>query len=170
MKLTKLASLLKYALVGQYEMKMAAFDSDEYALQVGSTATPLDPTQAQGRVRIGHFNFAALTAAANDTLNLLKMPAGKIRILRVCIQKSAFGAGGTLDMGFGAYTNRSDGAAVAADPDAFVANLAMDATTAVDQLVDVVVDSRGGWTLTGLLETAGATAETLKGWIEYTID
>ena len=169
MSLTKLVSVLAYALIGQFKF-YAAYDSDEYALQVGSTATPLDPTQQAGRVRVGHFNFSSLSPAASDTLNLLKMPAGKIRILRLCLKKSAFNATAVLDVGYGAYTNRSDGAAVAASANAFADNIAMDATTDVDQLVDVTVDSRGGWTLTGLFQVAGGSTETLKGWIEYVID
>ena len=165
----KLANLLFHVLIGQF-MFYAAFDSDEYALQVGANATPLDPTQAHGRVRVGHFNFGALTAAADDTLNLLKMPAGKVRVLALHVISSAFVATADLDVGYGAYTNRSDRAAVAADPDAFANDLDVATGGTFHTYPDVVIDSTGGWTLTGTLATAGASADTLSGWIEYVVD
>lgn len=169
MKLHKITSLLFQTFIGQF-MFFAAFDSIEYAKQVGSTATPLDPTDAHGRVRIGHFEFSSLTAAAADTLNLLKMPAGKTRVLAVHITTSAFVATADLDVGYGAYTNRSDRVAVVADPDAFANDLDVATGGTFHVYPDVIIDSTGGWTLTGTLATAGASTDTLKGWVEYVID
>lgn len=169
MKLHKIASTLFQSFIGQF-MFFAAFDSIEYAKQVGSTATPLDPTDAHGRVRIGHFEFSSLTAAAADTLNLLKMPAGKTRVLALHLVTSAFAATADLDIGYSAYTNRSDRAAVVADPDAFANDLDVATGGAFHVYPDVVIDSTGGWTLTGVLALAGGTTETVKGWVEYVID
>lgn len=155
--------------IGQY-MFFAAFDSNEYAEQVGVGATPLDPTEAHGRLRIGHFQFDSLTAAAADTLNLLKMPAGKVRVLKVVAISSAFVATADLDIGYGAYTNRTDGASVVADPDAFANDLDVATGGTFETYPDLVIDSRGGWNLTGVLATAGASADTLRGWVEYVVD
>ncbi|HYD35960.1 MAG TPA: hypothetical protein VD999_07920 [Vitreimonas sp.] len=165
----KYTKALFHVLIGQF-MFHATHASDEYALQTGVTATPLDPTQSMGRVRIGHFNYTALTSADGDTLNLLKMPAGKVRVLRACVQNSAFAASTVLDLGYGAYTDRDSRVAIAADPDAFVVDADVNATTDKDLLVDVVVDSAGGWTLTGTLTGGAGTAESLSGWVEYVVD
>jgi hypothetical protein len=161
-------SLFQFA-IGQYIMHVAQ-DSDEYALQVGATATPLDPTQAHGRIRVGHFKFSALTSAADDTLNLLKMPAGKVRVLAVHVKTSAFGAGTVLDVGYGAYTDRSSRDAVVAAPAALASDLSLAAAADLHAYPDVVIDSTGGWTLTGLLQVGAGTAETLSGYVEYVID
>ena len=147
-----------------------AQDSDEYALQVGATATPLDPTQAHGRIRVGHFKFAALTSAADDTLNLLKMPAGKVRVLAVHVKTSAFAVSTVLDIGYGAYTDRSSRDAVVAAPAAFASDLAVSSAGDLHAYPDVIIDSTGGWTLTGLLQVGAGTAETLSGYVEYVID
>ena len=149
---------------------MAEQSSNEHAKQVGSDATPLDPTDAHGRLRIGHFEFAALTAAAADTLNLLKMPAGKIRILRLTLVTSAFAATADLDIGHSAYTDRSDRSAEVADVDAFAAALDVATGGTFEVLVDKTIDSSGGWTLTGTLANAGGSAETIKGFVEYILD
>lgn len=169
MQLHKLALNLFQMTIGQF-MFFAAFDSIEYAKQVGSSATPLDPTDAHGRVRIGHFEFTDLTAAAADTLNLLKMPAGKVRVLKLHLVTSAFEATADLDIGYSAYTNRSDRAAVNADADAFANDLDVATGGTFDTAPDVIIDSTGGWTLTGTLATAGASGDTIKGWVEYVID
>lgn len=149
---------------------MAIFSSNEHGLQVGAVATPLEPTQAMGRVRLAHFQYDALTAAAGDTLNLIKMPAGKVRVLQVKAIHSAFVLNSTLSFGNGIFTNRSTRAAVAAAVASITPAIPVDNTTDINRLSDTIIDSSGGFTVTGTLAVAGVAAGTIRGWVEYVVD
>lgn len=148
---------------------MATFDTVEYAKQVSVPPTQLDTTEQHGRIRIAHFDTGTIDAAQNDLLNLIKMPAGKVRILRVCGANPAYGASATLDIGHTGYTNLSN-VAVAASEAAFVAALAVASAADVDKIVDVTIESRGGFTVQGKLEGANPASGQLKGWLEYVVD
>lgn len=150
-------------------MTLTATNSTEYGNQVAVPPTPLDPTQLHGRLRVAHFEFTWITGDVNSLLNMVKMPQGKVRILEVTLVKSAFGTGATLDLGHTGYTNLA-GTAVAASENAFATALDIDDTANLSQVVDVVVESRGGFTIQGKIETATATAETLSGWFTYVVD
>ena len=148
---------------------MATFDSVEYAKQVSVPPGSLDPTEQHGRIRIAHFDTGTIDAAQNDLLNLIKMPAGKVRILRVSGANPAYGTSATLDIGHTGYTNLA-GAAVAASENAFISALAVASAAAIDSIIDVTIESRGGFVLQGKLEGANPASGALKGWIEYVVD
>jgi hypothetical protein len=153
---------------------MATFNSLEYGYEVAVPPTQLNPGQKHGRVRIAHFGFSAaggnaLTASAGDTLNLVKLPAGKVRVMSIVHKKTAFGTSGTMALGHGGYSPLT-GAAVAASTAAFVAAQAMDNTNTVRNEVDVEIESKSGFIVTGTLAVAAATAEDLVGWVEYVCD
>lgn len=151
---------------------MATYNAVEYGNQVAVPPTPLDPTQDKGRVRIAHFDFTGITSAAiGDLINLIKLPAGKVRILKVCIKHASWATSSTLSIGHTGYTLATDKSAVAAAAAAFLAATAMNNTTDIDALADVVIDSTSGFTLTGTI--GGAAAGSLansSGWVEYVVD
>lgn len=83
------------------------------------------PIDDHGKVRMQYGSVAALTVAyaANDQIELFKLPPGRKRILP-CLSRvscSAFGAARTLDLGYRAYSTRpSDTADEVEDGDAFI--------------------------------------------------
>lgn len=150
---------------------MANFNSAEYAIvSAPPIVTPLDPTQDKGRVRVAHFDFTNISPAATDILFHAKMPAGKVRLLRYCAKKTAFNVGATMNLGHNGYTQRADGVAVAASAAAFLAAFAMDNINDESRLIDIAIDSRGGFDVRGTLAVAGGANENLIGWIEYVVD
>lgn len=148
---------------------MANVNSIEYTKQVAVPPTLLDTTEQHGRIRVATFGIASHSPSANDTVNLIKMPAGKVRILKLEIQHSAYATGATLDVGHGGYTDMSN-AAIAAVANEYADNLAMDNTTDISKIINETVESKSGFTLTGLFQTAGGTTETLYGFITYVVD
>ncbi|RTL04988.1 hypothetical protein EKK58_09280 [Candidatus Dependentiae bacterium] len=68
------------------------------------------PVSDHGKLRIQFFTLPATTVAgdANTTIDLCKLPAGRVRILprQSFISTSAFGSGRTLDVGHLAYDKR----------------------------------------------------------------
>lgn len=126
-----------------------------------------------GRVRVKRFNFTQGAAAgdAGSIANLVKMQGGRPRtILAVYIAWSALGAARTLDVGHDGYTNAA-GAAVAADPDAFVADI--DASAAGAQLIQVnqVLDAKTDFNVTAQVNDATLpAADTFDGYVLYVED
>ncbi len=127
-----------------------------------------------GRVRSKYFNFTQNGAGdAGSIANLVKFNGGRpVRILRVVYAPgwSALGAARTLDTGLSEYTG-SDGVTVAADPDAFDANV--DASAAGTKTIEVnqVVESRTSFTVTAQVNDAAFDdGETLEGYVEYVED
>ena len=85
-------------------------------------------TDWKGVKRILRFTFTQGAAAgdANSTADLVKLPAGNIRVLlaECFMHRSAFGASRVADIGWTAYKT-PEGADVAADVDAFVDGLSV---------------------------------------------
>lgn len=152
-------------------------NSTQYA---NTVATPpvKNPAYDAGNARVFYFNHTQAAAGdANSLVNLVKLPAGKYRILldQSVINCSDLGTGNTLDVGYTAYTN-ANGTAVAADEDAFItaadvataaatvyfsesrAGAASDMTYLVDSTTEVVIQAKS--------ETAGIpAAATMNGYI-----
>jgi hypothetical protein len=109
---------------------MAIVTSDQ--LVDGYRKYPIDD---HGKLRYQYFSVAALTVAlaANDEINLFRLPPGRKRVLPnlsrfTC---SAFGAARVLDIGYRAFQARPvPNAAEVEDDDAFVANLDVSAALA----------------------------------------
>jgi hypothetical protein len=139
-------------------------------------------SQSHGRLRVMAFEFTQGAAAgdANSLMNLVQLPAGKLRCYfsNSWLANSAFGAARTLDVGWTAYVD-PDGVAVAASVDGFDADidvsgaaaaaLGSDIAAANGKMVDF--DSRDGVLIQAKV-IAGTipAAATLKGYIVYAQD
>jgi hypothetical protein len=150
---------------------MATFNSTEYAKQIAVPPVPLDPTEDRGRIRLEHFTLTGIVSATiGDLLNLVKLPAGKVRILRSSIKHGAWAASSTLAIGNLAATN-SDKTTLAASANSILAATAMNNTTDIDVLAGVTFDTTTGVVLQGTVGTAaGGTLPATVGWIEYVQD
>lgn len=144
---------------------------------IDATKAPLDTTEKHGKIRIAHFSFPAnITGDITTSLiNMARMPAGKVRILRVNnggkTARVAWDISCTLSIGHGGYQPATSGAAaVAADLVAFATGLVVTGTTDISKLVNVAIESRAGFTIQGRVDGAAATTEDLTGFIEYTVD
>jgi len=152
-------------------------NSTQYA---NTVATPpvKNPAYDAGNARVFYFSHKQAAAGdANSLVNLVKLPAGKYRILldQSVICCSDLGTGNTLDVGYTAYTNY-DGTAVTADEDAFIT--AADVATAAAAVyfsesrasgasdMTYLVDSKEGVVIQAKSETAGIPADaTMNGYI-----
>lgn len=114
-------------------MAVLALQTTEAASVDTSVGGRLYNTQKWGTLRLLYFTLAAVAVAgdATSTVDLCKLPPGKLRILPKLswLKSTAFGAGRTLSVGFAAY-NDSAGAAVAADPTALLS--ALDVSAAIN--------------------------------------
>ena len=104
-------------------MAVENLDSDLYAAQTGGKWAPVRGVwQPVLHVPFKHTQSPA--GDANSTINLVRLPAGRIRILQdgTRLYHSAYGSSRVLDVGWLAYT-AFDGADVAADPDGLASKL-----------------------------------------------
>ena len=135
----------------------------EKSTQVTNIAagTTLEPNDLGGKLRIACFNFVqgAVAGDANSTADLVKLPAGKIRVIGALsrVAHSALGTGRTMDIGFAAYVNQA-GAAVSAHEDAL--HSAADVSAAGSF---APVDEMGG---DGFLDLESLTGVTIKAKVE----
>ncbi|WP_435310647.1 hypothetical protein [Primorskyibacter sedentarius] len=135
-----------------------------------------------GRLRVKFFDFTQGAAAgdAGSTVDLVKLPAGKCRVLGALsfIEWSAFGASRVLDIGYTAHTD-TDGATVAAnavalDNDINVASAgsaAMGSDAAVNLGKSLELNSKSGVTIQAAC--AGGTIPAgarLVGYVVYVQD
>tara|TARA_R100000951_G_scaffold116756_1_gene130454 strand:+ start:1319 stop:1771 length:453 start_codon:yes stop_codon:yes gene_type:complete len=150
---------------------MATTNSTQYA---NTQATPrvMNAThEDRGRVRVKAFSWTQVgTGTAADQQLLCQMEAGAVRILAVSVTFSAFGSGRTLDFGHLGGTD-ADGAAIAADPDAFSADQAVaTAGTAVIQINNQIT-TKDGFVFAGQVnDGTQPAAATLTGYVTYVID
>ena len=145
-------------------------------------------TDWKGVKRVMRFNFTQGSNAgdATSTADLVKLPAGNIRVLlsECWMHRSAFGASRVLDIGWTAYKTPG-GADVVADPDAFVDGLSVASAgdalwsganqgasaNGLDLDSSVLVQSRAGVTVQAVV--AGGTipaGATLTGYVTYIQD
>ena len=129
-----------------------------------------------GETRIAFFEGVTATADTG-TLNLIKLPPGKLRIL---IKESGFfcsnmAATANISLGTSAYT-ASNGAEVSAATAALKAVGLVNAVTGIANyqcLANVangalLLDSANGVTITGTVSTANTAVNgTFSGWITY---
>jgi|TARA_R110000744_G_scaffold90294_5_gene175351 hypothetical protein len=150
---------------------MATTNSTQYA---NTQATPrvMNAThEDRGRVRVKAFSWTQVgTGTAADQQYLCQMEAGAVRILAVSVAHSAFGTSRTLDFGHTGATD-PDGAAIAADPDAFSANLAVASagTSVID--INTYISTKDGFVFAGQVnDGTQPAAATLTGYVTYVID
>lgn len=147
------------------------FNSNQYANQI-SVLRDGEP----GETRI--YFFEGVTATADTgTLNLVKLPPGKLRIL---VKESGFfcsnmAATANISVGTSAYT-ASNGAAVAAATAALKAVGLVNAVTGIANYQcfanvangALLLDSANGVTITGTVSTANTAANgTYSGWVTF---
>lgn len=145
-------------------------------------ATPptiMDTTSLHGRMRVAYFLHTQDGAGdATSTVDLVKLPAGKGRILirSSWLASSAFGSSRTLDIGYVAHTDNS-GDAVAVDVDGLLDGLDNSSATAAmlgtgtNALDTYLYDSNAPLTIQAVV--AGGTipdTATLEGYIVYVLD
>lgn len=96
---------------------MTTYNSTEYGNGVAHPRVMNDANQYGGKKRFWGFDYTqVLISVAEDLVNLIELPAGKVRlVLPECrIAFSAGGASRTMNVGWAAHT-LSDGTAVVAD-------------------------------------------------------
>jgi len=110
---------------------MAASTEKSVEVTAIDAGTTLDTTDLAGRVRVAYFTHTWVEATdldAGSSVALVKLPAGRVRLL-ASLSKAYVNwttASQTLDLGWDAYTD-IDGTAVAADPDGLDDGLDVDA-------------------------------------------
>jgi len=163
-------------------MAVTTESSDEFTNQNATPPTIMDSITNGGRVRFAKVTFTQGAAAgdATSTVDLIDLPAGKVRFLGNMsnLVFSAFGAARTLDIGWLAHVDQ-DGVAVVADADGLDDGIDVSAAGRVTLGTNIAVtngdshvfQSRGGVTLqaTVLVDTIPAAA-TIEGVIAYTFD
>lgn len=137
--------------------------------QEGTLATALARTQLGGRVLHQPFDFTQGAAAGDitSTQGLVKMPAGKHKVLGIGLQTSAFGASRVLDVGYEAHT-KQDGTAVNASANAFKDDADVSSAAFSFIPLNVAMDSKNGYVVSA--SVAGGTipaAATIKGYVLY---
>lgn len=125
------------------------------------------------------FTAAGFTSAAAGDISLLRMPAGKVRVLRNMswVKCPAGTSTSDLDFGNGAYTDANGtavvlaGASLAGSLDVGGAALSQNFITGSDALVDMVeFDSQSGWDFVCSFDTANSPASgDLLVWVVYMI-
>lgn len=102
-------------------MAITAVKSSQYANQVADPIVKGSLSDV-GRMVSYAFEVAQGAAAGDDgsTVELIKLPAGKIKIMGVQLRRTALGASRVAKGGYKAYT-QPDGTAVVADDDAVIA-------------------------------------------------
>ena len=160
---------------------MATFYSEQVTKLDSVPAEPVNVNELHGKVRIARFDYTqAAEGAIGTVIELVKLPAGKVRILgkNSALYHTALGAGVTLDVGWDAYKSQSDGSAVAADPDGLDDGLDV-AAAGTKELCSVqvtdgaskLIDSQDGVTITCTIGGAVIPAAgELNGYICYVAD
>jgi len=160
-------------------MAVTTQKSAEVTNITASPPTMLDTTSLHGRLRVAYFKHTQDGAGdANSTADLVKLPAGKGRILirSSWLAGSAFGSSRTLDIGYVAHTDNS-GDAVAVDIDALLDNL--DISSATGAMLGVgtgaadtyLYDSNAALTIQAkCLNGTFPDSATLEGYIVYVLD
>jgi hypothetical protein len=158
-------------------MAVSNENSTQYELQNDNQSALNAPDH--GKVRVLSFEHTqAVAGDANSISTLIKLPAGRIRVLTNMskIATSAFGSSRVLSVGFAAY-EEADGTPVTADPDYFAS--AVDVANATSFVLDESttpalsqeLNSKNGIVINAT--TTGGTipaAATIKGYILYVVE
>jgi len=161
---------------------MATFYSEQVTKLNAVPAEPLNVDESHGKVRICRFDYSQVAEGAIGTvIELVKLPAGRIRVLgnESSMYRSALGTGVTLDVGWAAYTDFA-GDAVVADPDGLDdgVDVAAAGTASLGSVAAVlaeagskVFESQEGVVINATIGVAVIPAAgKLKGYIAYVLD
>jgi len=163
---------------------LAVTESTQVDKMLGST-TPfipekLAPTEHHGRIRLAFFDWAngLVAGDAGGVISILKLPAGKVRLLgnMSYIYHNMTTGGNTVEIGWLAYKD-IDGTDVAADPNGLDTAISVEAagtisigTVLVAECAQKLFESQEGVMLT--LTSVGiiAASDVLQGCIAYVLD
>lgn len=161
---------------------MATFKSEQVTKLDAVPAEPINVDELHGKIRMARFDYEQVAEGAADTIiQLVKLPAGRIRLLGYAsIVRHTLTTGTVdLDIGWAAHTD-FDGTAVVADEDGLDDNIDCESTGSVTVgnvaaiLADCqtkVFESQEGVVITATVKTAViAATDTLKGYIAYVLD
>ena len=161
-------------------MAVTQEQSDQITNQVAVPPVMANANEIHGKFRILYFNFTQGAAAgdAGSLAELVKIPAGSVRVILPLsrIAFSAMGASRTMDLGWLAYTDLNNDA-VAADPNGLDDGVDVSSAGSVNPSGTVggaetyLFESNGGLTLTAQINDGTIpAAATLDGYIVYIQD
>lgn len=162
-------------------MAVTTEGSDQY--DESNTTVPAKVPETHewaGRMRIAFFEFTQGAAAGDATsiAQLIKLPAGKVRLILPLsrIHFSALGSSRTMDLGWESYVD-DDGDTVAADPNGLDDGVDVSSAGSVNPAGTVgthetyLFESKVGVVITAQINDATIPiAATLKGYFFYVID
>ena len=166
-------------------MAVTTQNSTEYGNGIANPPVFANPTEVHGRLRVMYFTHNQSGAGdATSSVALGKLPAGRVRVL---LGLSRFycnwtTASATLDLGWDAYTEGTDGSAVAADPNGIIDGLSVDTAGYFDVETSAVAgfaatggtaffNSREGVLIRATSQdTAIADGDDLVGYLVYVVD
>lgn len=161
---------------------MTTYYSEQVTKLDAIPVEPLNVDELHGKIRIARFDYDQVAeGAANSIIELVKLPAGRVRLLGANSKLYHNLTTGTvdLDVGWGAYTNMA-GTAVDADADGLDDNVDCESAGVVGlgtvaavlaECQTKVFESQEGVTITATIKTAVIAADdTIKGYIAYVMD
>ena len=162
-------------------MAVTTENSTEYANVVASPPVMNKTADWHGRMRLMFFEFTQGAAAgdAGSIARMVKLPAGKVRVILPLsrIAFSAMGAARTMDLGWEAYNDDDGNDAVAADPNGLDDGVDVSGAGSVNPGGTVggaetyLFESAEGVVLTAQINDGTIpAAATLKGYIVYVVD
>ncbi len=160
---------------------MTTWYSDEMANVVAVPSVKNAVNTMTGKMRVATFNWAksAVAGEAGDVVELVKLPAGRVRLLGnlSCVYHNMTTGSQAVDIGWKAYTDL-DGAAVAADPNGLDAATSFETAGFVSPLATVLVaksyvkefESQAGVVLILTAAEIIAALDSLYGHFVYVTD
>lgn len=161
---------------------MPTFYSEQVTKLDTVPAEPLNVDESHGKVRICQFDYAQVAEGAADSIiQLVKLPAGRVRLLGKLsqVKHNLTTATVDLDIGWAAHVDFA-GDAVAADEDGLDDNIDCETTGIINvgsvaavlaECQSKVFESQEGVVITATVKTAViAAADSLKGYIAYVLD
>lgn len=155
-------------------MAVTIQDSTEYTVQSSRSQDKQNAFTIGGKTRRSFFSFTQSGAGdAGSLANLVKLPAGAVKVLGAWLNADAMGSSRTLDFGHGGYTDM-DGDSQAADRDAFKADI--DVSSAVDAFqpfnaagqMGVEITSKDGFVVSAQVNDASLPDTTkIFGYVEF---
>lgn len=161
---------------------LAVTESTQIANINAVPSVALSPTEHHGRIRIAFFDWlnGAVAGDAGGVIDIIKLPAGKVRLLGrlSSIYHNMTTGSNTIDIGWKAYTD-INGDAVAADPDGLDDDIAVETagTINIGTVAAVLAtcgqklfESQEGVILTITSVGIVAAADVLQGHVAYVLD
>ncbi len=158
---------------------MTTFYSDEVTNINAVPPVALSPVDHHGKVRIAHVTYSQVaTGTAGDTVELCKLPAGRVRVLGrlSSLYHNLTVGSATLDVGWAAYTDL-DGAAEAAVGDGLDDGIDTETAGTINLGTNVAAaggsqlfESEEGVTITATLVGEPQAGDDLVGFVAYVCD